>query len=248
MKQATTTDRRTAARSRRVVAGVLGLAVLALMPEVLMAQVAPPVAPTPTTAMDNIASSFRGGSAVWLGRLSGIAQRLFVVLAGIEIAISGLLWILRRDALDEIAGRFLLKFIVLSFMLMLITAFGYWLPPILNGFAVAGEQAIGRPTVSPSDIVDTGVRLSASILNGVKYTGLLETMATMFFAVATALIVEVAYVLIAAMVLLAWIEGYIVLGGGVLFLGFAAFRGTASLPRASSRTCSASVFGSSCST
>src|SRR5207244_11166402 len=39
--------------------------------------------------------------------------------------------------------------------------------------------------------------------------------------------IALAYIVIAAQLVLALIESYIVLGGGVLFLGFAAFRGTA---------------------
>src|ERR1700722_15030400 len=44
-----------------------------------------------------------------------------------------------------------------------------------------------------------------------------------------ALIVAVAYILIAAALVMALVESYIVVTAGVLFMGFAAFRGTAGI-------------------
>lgn len=217
--------------SRRIAAAVLVLAVaLALLPALLLAQAAPAPAPASTVALDNIASSFQAGASVWLGRLSSIAQRLFISLGTLEVVVSGLLWMLRRDNLDEIAAKFLLKFIVLSFMLTLITAFGYWLPRIIDSFEEAGSRAIGGPTISPSSIIDTGVQLAGLVLRAVNWIGAVQTptvLVTGLFAAAAALLIEVAYVVIAAMVLLTWIEGFIALGGGVLFLGFAASRWSA---------------------
>ena len=203
---------------------------LATVAGVAVAQAGPPVTPPPTTAFDNIQTSFQAGASTWLARLSGIAQRLFITLGTLEFTVSGLLWTLRRDNLDEVAARFLLKFIVLSFMLTLITAFGYWVPPLVNSFAEAGERAIGAGLLSPSTIVDTGISLAGRILGAVKWLGVMELpvwITTGLFAAFTAFVIELAYVVIAAMVLLTWIEGFIALGGGVLFLGFAASRWSA---------------------
>src|SRR5919109_1022775 len=94
-----------------------------------------------------------------------IAGVLFMVLAGIEFAVSGALWALRRDSLDDIAAKFLLKFTLVAFLLALITGFTTWIPSIVNGFAAAGEQAIGSSaTVSPSGVIDIGRETSLTIL------------------------------------------------------------------------------------
>src|SRR6266480_3390416 len=155
--------------------------------------------------LDGIANQYRDASRLWRPRLIPVAQRLFMLLAGIEFAVSGAIWALRRDSLDDIAAKFLLKFTLVAFLLAFITSFTTWIPPIVNGFAAAGERAIGSSvTVSPSGIIDIG-----------RQTAL------------TALLIAIAYIVIAAELVLALIESYLVLGGGVLFLGFAAFRGTA---------------------
>ena len=179
-------------------------------------------------ALDGIATQYRDASRLWRPQLLPIAQRLFMVLASLEFAVSGAIWALRRDSLDDIAAKFLLKFALVAFLLALITSFTTWIPPILNGFAAAGEAAIGTTvTVSPSGIMDIGRQTSLTVLNALNVGVMLRNPAMAVFGALSALIIALAYAVIAAELVLVLIESYIVLGGGVLFLGFAAFRGTA---------------------
>jgi type IV secretion system protein TrbL len=194
------------------------------------------VAPGPVLAqsaaqapvLDGIASHYRDAARLWRPRLVPVAQQLFMVLASLEFAVSGAIWALRRDSLDDLAAKFLLKFTLVAFLLALITGFTTWIPPIVNGFAAAGERAIGASaTVSPSGIIDIGRQTALTVLNTLDLGVLLKNPAMAVFGAIAALIVALAYVVIAAQLVLVLIESYVVLGGGVLFLGFAAFRGTA---------------------
>jgi len=202
-----------------------------LVAGVLVALVAAPAVAQSATqqpVLDGIAAQYRDAARLWRPRLLPVAQQLFLVLAGIEFAVSGALWALRRDSLDDIAAKFLLKFTLVAFLLALITSFTYWIPPIVNGFAAAGERAIGSSvTVSPSGIIDIGRQTALTVLNTLDLGAMLKNPAMAVFAALAALIIALAYVVIAAQLVLVLIESYIVLGGGVLFLGFAAFRGTA---------------------
>ena len=178
--------------------------------------------------LDAIRDSYHNAARAWLPRLVPVAQRLFVLLAGIEFAVSGAVWALRRESLDDVAAKFLLKFTLVAFLLALISSFQYWIPPIVNGFAAAGERAIGSSvTVSPSGIIDIGRQTALTVLNTLDVGVMLRNPAMALFGALAALIIAVAYIVIAAELVLALIESYLVLGGGVLFLGFAAFRGTA---------------------
>ena len=178
--------------------------------------------------LDGIADQYRDAARLWRPRLVPLAQRLFMVLASLEFAVSGAIWALRRDSLDDIAAKFLLKFTLVGFLLALITSFAYWMPPIVNGFAAAGERAIGSSaTVSPSGIIDIGRETAFTVLDTLNVGVMLKNPAVAVFGALAALIIGLAYTVIAAQLVLVLIESYIVLGGGVLFLGFAAFRGTA---------------------
>jgi type IV secretion system protein TrbL len=185
-------------------------------------------APAPQPVLDGIATHYRDAARAWRPRLVPVAQQLFMVLASLEFAVSGAIWALRRDSLDDLAAKFLLKFTLVAFLLALITGFTTWFPPIVNGFAAAGERAIGASaTVSPSGIIDIGRQTALTVLNTLDVGVLLKNPAMAVFGAIAALIVALAYVVIAAQLVLVLIESYVVLGGGVLFLGFAAFRGTA---------------------
>ena len=203
---------------------VLAAVLLALLGTLLLAAQASAQQPV----LDGIATQYRDASRLWRPRLLPIAQQLFMVLAGLEFAVSGAIWTLRRDSLDDIAAKFLLKFTLVAFLLALITSFTYWIPPIINGFAAAGERAIGTSAiVSPSGIIDIGRETALTVLNTLDVGVMLKSPAMAVFGALAALIIALAYVVIAAQLVLVLIESYVVLGGGVLFLGFAAFRGTA---------------------
>jgi P-type conjugative transfer protein TrbL len=194
---------------------------LVLVPAIGHAQPQQPV-------LDGIANQYRDASRLWRPRLIPVAQQLFMLLASIEFAVSGIVWALRHDRLDDIAAKFLLKFTLTAFLLALITSFTFWIPPIVNGFAAAGERAIGGGgTVSPSAIIDIGRETSLSILNALDVGVMLSNPAMAIYGAIAAFLVALAYTAIAAQLVLVLVESYVVLGGGVLFLGFAAFRGTA---------------------
>src|SRR5258708_21881896 len=188
--------------------------------------VAPAVAQSATQqpVLDGIAAQYRDASRLWRPRLLPVAQQLFMVVAGIEFAVSGALWALRRDSLDDIAAKFLLKFTLVAFLLALITGFTFWIPPIVNGFAAAGERAIGsNVTVSPSGIIDIGRQTALTVLNTLDLGVMLKNPAMAVFAAFAALLLALAYLVIAAQLVPVLLANYIVLCGGLLFPRFSAF-------------------------
>lgn len=210
----------TSSQVRRVFGVAVALAFIAAVPLLAQGVGAP-------GALDGIGTQYQAASRVWRPRLIPIAQRLFMVLAGLEFAVSGAIWALRRDSLDDIAAKFLLKFTLIAFLLALITGFTFWLPPIINGFAAAGQAAIGGPTVSPSAIIDIGQQTAMRVLSALDVGVMLRDPAMAVFGALAAFLILLCYLAIATQLVLVLVESYVVLGGGVLFLGFAAFRGTA---------------------
>ena len=194
----------------------------------LAAAIATSVAAAQGGVLDNTQQAYRTTIRTWLGPMAALARRLYVTLAALEVSISGMIWMLRRDSLDEIAAKFLLKFILLSVVLLLITGAGYWLPPIVNSFAYAGRAAGVAPIAAgPSEIVDLGVYMAFWAIDTTGLPISPASMLTSAFALVSRLVVLGAFLWVAAMLVLAWVESYVALAGGVLFLGFGAFRGTA---------------------
>ena len=178
--------------------------------------------------LDNTQNAYRLTVSTWLGPVSAIASRLFVVLATIEVAISGLLYTLRRDSLDEMAAKFLLKFIILSFVLMLITSASFWLKPIVNGLATAGQVGGGGVSnIGPSGIVDLGLQIAWGLIDTRGLPMSFASLETSLYALTSRLVITFSFVAVAVMVILTWVEAYVALAGGVLFLGFGGMRATA---------------------
>jgi len=187
--------------------------------------------PRPATAqvLDHVVGAYRSVGTQWLDRLLPVAQKTFTVLATIELAVSAILWALRRTSVDQICASFLLKFLVLSFCYMLISFFPYWIPAISGGFEHAGQIASGSTSVSPSNILELGNTLTLRILLTAGGTGIFEHPSGNIVATLVAIAVWVCYALIAVQVLLVLVETSVVLSTGILFLAFAGFRGTAPL-------------------
>jgi type IV secretion system protein TrbL len=171
---------------------------------------------------------YRTTARSWLGPMEGIARRLYVSLATLEVAVGALTWFGRRDGMDEMAAKFLLKFVLLSFVLLLITGAGFWLPPLINGLAAAGQSAgVVAPPATPTEVVDTGKYIAFTVIStdGVPITP--DSFAALFFALGARFVAFASFAMVAVMLVLAWVESYVALGAGVLFLGFGGFRATA---------------------
>jgi len=180
--------------------------------------------------LDGIAQTFRTAALTWRPRLIPLAQRTFALLAALEFAVSGIEAAFRRDGMDAIAAKFLLKFTLISVLLTLITTFDFWVPPIINGFVAAGETVVGRGVVSPSDIIDLGRETTMTVLSGISLTALWHDPAMALFAALCAFAIGILFAMVAVLLLLLMLEiSVVVLGAGVLFCGFGSSRWTAGL-------------------
>ncbi len=178
---------------------------------------------------DQVRSAYDTASSQWLSRLLPVAQHTFAGLAVLELAVSALLWGLRRTAIEEICANFLLKFLVLSFCYTLITFFPFWVPAITHGFETAGQIASGSTTVNPTQILEDGEQLSLDLLLAANDFGFFSHPSASLVSTLVAFLVWLSYAMIAVQLLLVLVESYVVLSTGVLFLGFAGFRATAPL-------------------
>src|SRR5437868_8140724 len=100
------------------------------------------------------------------------------------------------------------------------------IPAVIQGFSQAGATAAGITNLSPTGVFDQGLSLANKILNATADLGLLDGFFASLIAGITALVVVIAFAIIAAQLLVVLVESFIVIGAGILFLGFAGSRWT----------------------
>ncbi len=182
----------------------------------------------PAMFFDCAQEVFRLTTEAWLTRALDAAQTLFLSLALLEIVVTGyMVWAGRRKQGGDLISQFALKIGLLAFVLGLLSTYHRWLPMIAQGF---GETAvyIGGSDVShlsPTHLLNVGLSMLLSVMQSVGLTSDLVTS----LAVIPALIMLLCFVALAAHLLVTMIESYVVVTGGLFFIGFMAFRGTAPL-------------------
>jgi type IV secretion system protein TrbL len=179
--------------------------------------------------LDGIVQGYQTASDSWLRALVPVAQRTFGVLAGLEIAVGALVWVLNRRSLDAMLASFIRKILVLGLFYAFLSQFPLWIPRIVAGFQTAGQTAGRMQALSPSGVIKAGIDVGTRLLMATNDAGFLLSAATVILAPIVTLIVIIAFICIAAQLVMALVESYLVVTGGVVFLGFAAFRGTAPL-------------------
>lgn len=177
-----------------------------------------------TGTLDSIGDAYKTASSGWESTLAGYAKSLFLKLALLEI-----LWFVLMKFLiagkggEEFLGALIGRLLPLLFFYAILLNFDTWVPYIIDSFSKAGQTASGTTALTPSAVVDTGLKLAGKILSTGTNLGLLSngSIGAALSSVLASIGIVIAFAVIAGQLLVTLIESYIVVSAGVLFLGFA---------------------------
>jgi len=179
-----------------------------------------------TTILNDIVRDYEAISTAWFGALGPIAHRVFWILVAIQLTWSAIWWVLDREDGLGVLSSLLRQVVAIGFFYALLLNGGTWIPAVIQGFSQAGATAAGITNLSPTGVFDQGLALANKILNATADLGLLDGFFASLIAGITALVVVIAFAIIAAQLLVVLVESFIVIGAGILFLGFAGSRWT----------------------
>jgi type IV secretion system protein TrbL len=179
-----------------------------------------------TTILNDIVRDYEAISTAWFGALGPIAHRIFWILVAIQLTWSAIWWVLDREDGLGVLSSLLRQVVAIGFFYALLLNGGTWIPAVIQGFSQAGATAAGITNLSPTGVFDQGLALANKILNATADLGLLDGFFASLIAGITALVVVIAFAIIAAQLLVVLVESFIVIGAGILFLGFAGSRWT----------------------
>jgi len=164
--------------------------------------------------LDQIVIEFRSRSAGWEGTLRSFATGTFGILATIELAWAAFRLAFRRADVSEWLGEIVNQILFLGFFLALLENSVTWGQTIVNSFRQAASAA-GGGGVAPSDVFASGVQLAAKVMAQMS----IWSPAASVGLIIAGLVIEICFALIAACMVLALVESYLVISIGVLFYG-----------------------------
>jgi type IV secretion system protein TrbL len=213
---------------------------VALAPAAALAQTAPTCLPSTGKGgiLTGLANQFSATTAPWAATAIGYAQDLFFLLVTIEIAWSGITYVLQKDSLPDFVAALLLKLLSVGFFYIVIQPqYGpVWISDIVASFVQAGSAISGQTQFLPSDpsaVFNCGSDIANAMLQSLSENNsnlnlgnILPAIEACFTGLLCALGVVIAFAIIAGQLLITLIESYIVIGAGVFMLGFTGSRWT----------------------
>jgi type IV secretion system protein TrbL len=180
----------------------------------------------PDAILDGIQQQFGTATGGWYTTVFPYARKLFFALALIELVWAAALWVLDRDDPASVMGAFIKKIIAMAFFYAILLNAGSWMPAVINSFMGIGAAAAGIRELTPSGVLTQGINLAAKMLEPLGVLGFVTATIASIIGGLAALGIVFAFGIIAAQLLLTNVESYIIVGGGVLLLGFAGSRWT----------------------
>lgn len=174
--------------------------------------------------LDNVVLNFKNESSNWETAISNYAQRLFWILAVIELTWVGITLALGRNELDSALGTIVRTVLIIGFFWVLVVNGFNWVSQIVESLRQIGSDAAtisgATPNLAPSDIIELGLIVCGRLMSEIGLTP------SSWALVIPAVVIMLAFAVIAAEMVLILVESYLVLVGGIIFLGFGASRFT----------------------
>lgn len=180
----------------------------------------------PSDIINNIDLAFQDVTVQWLEALIPVAQRLFILLATIELTWSGIWWAMAARGEETVLVSLLRKVVILFFFYTVLLFAPTWMPMIIASFTEAGEAATGIADLNPGTVFTQGIQVAWTMFKTTARYFLADLIPS--WLVGPPMIVFLSFVVVTAKMLMTLVESYIILGGGVLLLGFGGSRWTVS--------------------
>lgn len=173
----------------------------------------------------SLATQFSAAVAAMYAALLPIAQNLFILLAAIAITWALIWWILERDDPVPIFISLLQNLMRISFFWFVLINADTLSQAVIGSFRTAGQTAAAAagapvPSLDPTAVIQTGANLADQLAQNLQFSGLLSSLWGAIAGVLLSIVMFLAFLFIAAQMTIALIESFIVMGAGVILLGF----------------------------
>lgn len=176
----------------------------------------------PTLTFNNITDQYQNIIYNYSVLSMNFATRLFALLALIEVSWCLILWMLNKRDPQSLTLAFIEKMMAVFFFWGVLINYEVWLPVILGSFQKMGVELTGISAVSSGDIFSRGLTIFTTLLSRLGFWGFLGnlfnglTLITLFLAS----LIFFVFLRVAVELILIIVGGKLVLGVGLIMLGF----------------------------
>jgi type IV secretion system protein TrbL len=194
----------------------------------LFVQVALAQAPFKTTVPGDIMTQFRNQRITWTTNIWVYANALFGILAVIEFAWSAAIMLLEKSDLQSWTSALVRKIMWIGAFYALLINGRIWIPAIIDSFTQigAGAAGLGGP-LNPGDVFMQGIAIAGALLDAASSSAFFTNPGSSLALAFAALLIVVSYIVITINFLVTFVESYLVISVGFIFLGFGGSRWTA---------------------
>lgn len=187
--------------------------------------------------LDRVMNAYMPLQMQWHGAILGFAKSLFWGLASVDIIWMFITFAKDRKELGEMAMGMMNKFVTLGFFYALLLFSGKWLPDIIASFVKIGSAACSTSggscaSLTPDGVLVFGYKLALAMIGqalGMAKITEPTTLLILLFVIFIAMLVLFSFLIVAGQLLITLIESYLVIGGGVILLGFGGSRWTSDM-------------------
>ncbi len=189
----------------------------------------------PLNSPSQIIQQYQQAQNNWLSAVFPSAQRLFFLLALLEVTWTLTLVVLERADFHSLTATLVRKIMWIGIFYALLmspfVSFGgngptFWIRSIIDSFGILGQRAAGTANLSPSGVLTTGSNIAGNLWNAASNAGFFLHPGPAFALTLATFTTFLAYVIITVQYVAALVESYIVIMAGFIFLGFGGSRWT----------------------
>jgi type IV secretion system protein TrbL len=178
---------------------------------------------------NQIATQFYSAGLSYSAAIQPYALKLFFALLLIDITVT---WI-QYTAEGQIdpsyfLGRMIKHILSGGFIYLMIVNAYTWMNAVVSSFSRIGAAVTGLPNLSPETILQLGGQMASTIFDTPASTSVMTNLEIAIIQSVCGFVVLLAFTITAITLLFTLVEAYIVIGGGVVLLGFSGNRFTAS--------------------
>src|ERR1043166_1090190 len=180
-----------------------------------------------TTVPTDILSQYKAARILWTTNIWVYANALFGLLAVIEFAWSAAVMLLEKSDLQSWTAALVRKIMWIGAFYMLLLNGRFWIPAIIDSFTQmgAGAAGLGNP-LNPGDVFGQGLMIAGGLMDSGASSAFFTKPGTSLALIFAAIIIMLSYIVITLNYIVTFVESYLVISVGFIFLGFGGSRWT----------------------